>query len=256
MMDLQRANGWKRIAAWVLDIMLLCVLTVGVAYGFSAALGYDAHMQTVQEGYEKYSAQQGIDLNMDQETYDAMSDAEKADYQAKIAEVEKALNEDEAVKYAYNMCVSYSVLIITFSLLLATVLLEFVLPLILKNGQTVGKKCFSLGVVRVDGVKVSAVQMFARTVLGKYAVETMIPVYVIIMIYWGLMGIGGTIALLILLVIQIVCIAINRDRLAIHDRFAGTVVVDIASQKIFENTEELIAYTNRIHAERAKHQPY
>ena len=131
-----------------------------------------------------------------------MSDAEKADYQAKIAEVEKALNEDEAVKYAYNMCVSYSVLIITFSLLLATVLLEFVLPLILKNGQTVGKKCFSLGVVRVDGVKVSAVQMFARTVLGKYAVETMIPVYVIIMIYWGLMGIGGTIALLILLVIM------------------------------------------------------
>ncbi len=262
MMDLQRANGWKRIAAWVLDIMLLCVLTVGVAYGFSAALGYDAYMQTVQEGYEKYSLQYGVDLDMDQETYDAMSDAEKADYQAKIAEVEKALNEDEAVKYASDMCISYTVLIITFSILLATVLLEFVLPLILKNGQTVGKKCFSLGVVRIDGVKVNTMQMFTRTLLGKYTIERMIPVYVALMWIWAFLGqdasmaLAGSLLVILILIMQIICVAVGRNRAAIHDRLAGTVVVDIASQKIFENTEELIAYTNRIHAERAKHQPY
>ena len=35
---------------------------------------------------------------------------------------------------------------------------------------------------------------------------------------------------------------------------AGTVVIDISSQKIFENTEDLIAYTKRIHAEQVKRQ--
>ncbi len=253
-MELQRASGWKRIAAWVLDLMLLCVIAVGVAYALSAVLEYDVHQQTVQTAYEKYAQQYDIDLDMDQATYDAMSAEEQAEYDAKAEQIEKALNEDDEVKYAYNMVVSYSVLIITMSILLATVLLEFVLPLILKNGQTVGKKCFSLAVVRVDGVKVNAVQMFTRAVLGKFAVETMIPVYVVIMLYWGLMGFGGLIVLLLLLVIQIACIAVNRDRATIHDRFAGTVVVDMASQKIFESTEELIAYTNRIHAEQVKRQ--
>ena len=255
-MELQRASSWKRIAAWVLDIMLLCVLTVGVAFGLSALLDYDVHQQTVQTAYEYYAQQYGIDLDMDQATYDAMSEAEKAEYDEKAKKIEIALNADEDVKYAYNMVVSYSLLITTMSILLATVLLEFVVPLLLKNGQTIGKKCFSLGVCRVDGVKVTPLQLFARTVLGKFAVELMIPVYVVIMLYWGLMGIGGTAVLLILLIIQITCIAVNRDRLAIHDRFAGTVVIDISSQKIFESTDDLIAYTKRIHAEQAKRQDY
>lgn len=255
-MDLQRANSWKRIAAWALDVMLLCVITVGVAFGLSAVLGYDTHQQTVQTAYEQYAQEYGIDLNMDQAAYDALTEAERAEYDAKAQQIEKALNADEAVKYAYNMVVSLSVLIITMSILLANVLLEFVVPLLLKNGQTVGKKCFSLGVVRVDAVKVTPVQMFIRTVLGKFAIETMIPVYVLIMLYWGLMGIGGTIVVLLLLIIQIVCIAIDPDRLAIHDRFAGTVVIDLSSQKVFESVDDRVAYVERIHAEQAKRQDY
>ena len=137
---------------------------------------------------------------------------------------------------------------------LAYLVLEFAVPLLLKNGQTIGKKCFSIGIARIDGVKLTPVQLFVRTVLGKFAVETMIPVYVVLMLFWGIMGIGGTLVLLILLVIQIVCIAAGQNRLTIHDRLAGTVAVDITSQKIFESTEDLIAYTKRIHAEQAKRQ--
>jgi len=255
-MDLQRASSWKRIAAWILDIMLLCVLAVGAAFGLSALLGYDDYQQTVQAAYDSYAQQYGIDLDMDQATYDAMTQEEREDYDAAIKEIDAALNSDDDVRYAYNMVVNLSLLITTLGILLATLILEFAVPLLLKNGQTVGKKCFSLGVTRIDGVKVTPVQMFIRAVLGKFAVGTMIPVYVVLMLFWGTMGLGGTVVLLLLLIIQIVCIAAGQNRAAIHDRLAGTVVVDISSQKIFESTEDLIAYTKRIHAERAMRQDY
>ena len=69
-------------------------------------------------------------------------------------------------------------------------------------------------------------------------------------------GLGFPLVLLALLVAQVLCVALGQNRATIHDRLAGTVVVDIASQKIFETTEDLIAYTKRIHAERAKRQDY
>lgn len=253
-MDLQRASSWKRIAAWVLDLMLLCVLTVGAAFGLSEVLNYDSHYQTVQAAYDSYAKEYGIALDMDQATYDALTPEEKAQYDEAIKKVDAALNADEEVRYAYNMVINLSLVITTLGILLAYLVLEFAVPLLLKNGQTIGKKCFSIGVARIDGVKLTPVQLFVRTVLGKFAVETMIPVYVVLMLFWGIMGIGGTLVLLILLVIQIVCIAAGQNRLTIHDRLAGTVAVDITSQKIFESTEDLIAYTKRIHAEQVKRQ--
>lgn len=251
-MDLQRASSWKRIAAWVLDLMLLCVLAVGAAFGLSAALNYDTYDQMVLAAYDNYEKQYGVTFDIDQATYEAMTEEERLNYDAAY----DALIADEDAMYAYNMVMNLSLLITTLSVLIAYLVLEFIVPLLLKNGQTIGKKCFSLGVVRIDGVKVTPVQMFIRTVLGKFAVETMIPVYVLIMLFWGTMGLGGTIALLLLLVIQIVCIAISSNRATIHDRLAGTIAVDIASQKIFETTDDLIAYTKRVHAEQAKRQDY
>lgn len=255
-MDLQKANGWKRIAAWLLDIMLLAVLTVGVGLGLSTMLGYDGYQQTVQSAYEKYAKQYGIDMELDQDDIDAMSEAEKESYQAAVKEFDAAINADGEAVYAYNMLVNLSLVITTLGVLIAALLLEFIVPLLLKNGQTVGKKCFSLGVVRIDGVKVTPLQLFTRTVLGKFAIETMIPVYVVLMLFWGSAGLVGIIALLLVVIGQVICVAVNPARLTIHDRMSGTVVVDITSQKIFESTDDLIAYTKRIHAEQAKRQDY
>ena len=255
-MDLQRANTWKRIAAWVLDLMLLGVLAVGSAWGLAVALNYDGYAQTVQAAYDRYELQYGIELDMDQATYDAMTPEEQTAYQETLDKIEEALNADEEVKHAYNMVVNLLLLIVSSGILVATLVLELIILLILKNGQTIGKKCFSLCVVRIDGVKVNNMQMFARTVLGKYTIEKMIPVYIIIMLLWGTMGLTGTLMLLILLVTQIICVAVGQNRAAIHDRLAGTVVVDIASQQIFDSTEDRIAYIKQIHEDQARKQTY
>ena len=171
-----------------------------------------------------------------------------AAYQALIAD-------QDALRY-YNLVVNQSLLMVTFGLLAAILVLEFAVPLWLGNGQTVGKKIFSLGLIRTDGVRVNTMQLFARALLGKFTVETMIPVYISIMIFFGNMGLAGTVVLLAIGLTQVILLIATRNDSQIHDLVAGTVVVDIASQTVFRDTEELIAYTKRIHAERAARQKY
>lgn len=246
---------WKRIAAWILDAILTCVIAVGFAVILSAVLNYDAYFTAVEDGQTRYGEQYGV-LGVTQEAYDKMTEQEKADYEAACKKANEAIMADEALMDAYMMAMNLTLVIASASILLAVLALEFVVPLILKNGQTIGKKAFSLGVIRQDGVRATNLQMFIRALLGKYTIETMIPVYILLMFFWGAMDMTGTIVLFALAAAQLLCIGITRTNGAIHDKLAGTVVVDIASQKVFESTDALIAYTKRIHAERAQRQDY
>ena len=250
--DLQKAGIWKRMAAWLLDIILLATLAVAVAYLLSMVFGFDTASAKLDEQYAKYESQYGVTFDITQEAYEAMTAEEKAAYDRAY----EALIADDEVLYTYNLVINLTLLITSLGLLAATMLLEFAVPLLLKNGQTVGKKCFGLGLIRQDGVKMNTLQLFTRTLLGKYTIGTMIPVYVFMLMFWGDLGALGTVILGGLAIGQILCMGISQNNSAIHDLLAGTVVVDIASQQIFSSTEELLAYTKRIHAERAQRQEY
>lgn len=251
-MDLQKASVMKRVAAWLLDTILVCVLTVGFMVLLSAVFRYDSHYAALQDGYDRYEQQYGVTLQITQEQYDAMTEAQRENYDAAYS----ALIEDEEVVGTYNLVLSLSLVIATVSILLAVMTMEFVVPLILKNGQTVGKKAFSIGLMRVDGVRVTPLQLFVRSLLGKYTVETMIPVFILMMFFWNAMDMTGTVILAGLLVVELICVIVNPHNALIHDLMAGTVAVDISSQKIFGSTDELIEYTKRLAAERAKRQDY
>jgi len=251
-MDLQKASVMKRLAAWLLDTILVCVLTVGFMVILSAVLRYDHHYDILQAGYARYEQQYGVELEITPEAYEAMTEAQRENYDA----AHSAINEDEELVGTYNLVLSMSLVITTVSILLGVMVMEFVVPLFLKNGQTIGKKAFSIGLVRVDGVKVTTLQMFVRSLLGKYTVETMIPVYIVMMFLWDAMDITGTVVICGLALLQLVCIIVNPHNALIHDLMAGTVAVDISSQKIFQSTDELIEYTKRIAAERAQRQDY
>ena len=154
------------------------------------------------------------------------------------------------------MIVNLALLIATFGILITVLLLEFVVPLLLKNGQTLGKKIFGVALMRTDGVKVSSVQMFVRTVLGKFTIEIMIPVYVCIMIYLNTIGLVGMAVLGAVLVGQVLCLMMSKTGGLIHDVLSGTVAVDMASQQIFETPEDRVEYIKRLHAEEASRQEY
>ena len=247
--DLQKADVWKRVAAWLLDIMLVCVLAVGIGALLSFIMDYDGKMAQFETGYNQYIQRYEL---QDVDIYNPANEEEAE----RIRQAEEAMVSDTALLKLENQLRNMMLLIVTFSLFITLVLLEFVVPLLLKNGQTVGKKVFSMGLVRIDGVQVSGFQLFVRAVLGKFTVETMVPIYAVVMALSGTMGLTAVILLGGLVIGQVICIAATKCNCALHDQMAGTAVVDIASQKVFGSSQELIEYTKRIHAEEAKRKDY
>ena len=245
MLDLQRAGMWKRLSAALFDSIILFTVIVGMALLLSSVLDYDSHVSRMNELEQQYGDEFGVDLNITLEELKALSEEERQVYEA----ADEAYSQDPDVIYTYNMMLSMAMVIVTFAILLGYLLLEFLVPLLLKNGQTFGKKLFGIGVMRVDSVRLPSVLLFARTVLGKFTIGTMIPVYVIIMIVFGRLGMFGTVLIGALLLVQAILFFGTHAHTPIHDKLAGTVTVDLASQMIFDSPEALLEYKKRIHAE-------
>ncbi len=256
--DLQKASMWKRISAFLCDIILFAIVAVGFALLLSTLLGVDAQQEKMMTVCSQYVEEYGLNnfmtkeelegalsISMTEERYNTLTEEQKTTLQ----EASKALFADKDYLYAYGMVNQLILLVITFSILIALLLLEFVVPLLFKNGQTVGKKVFGVGVMRVDGVKVSPVILLVRALLGKYAVETMIPVFVLLSLLLGTASIVTLVLLLLLVVAQIALLIFTQANTPLHDMLAGTVTVDLASQLIFDSPEELLEYKKQLHAE-------
>lgn len=250
--DLQKASMWKRISAFLLDFILLGIAVAGMAALLSAVLGFDKHNTALNEAYAGYEAEYGIVFDITEEEYIQMSEAELQAWN----DAYNALIKDEEAMYSYNMVVNLTLVISTLAILSAYLVLEFAIPIKLGNGQTLGKKIFGVGVMRTDGIKVTPPLLFIRTILGKFTIETMIPVLIGVMIFFNMIGIVGILILGLILLLQIILMIVTNTNSCIHDVLAKTVTVELASQMIFENEQEMIAYKNKVHAENVARQTY
>lgn len=250
--DLQKADLWKRVSAGLFDFIILGIVAVAIAWCASQITGYDTYMNGLNACYERYEKEYGIDLDIiGTEDYYKLPDSEKAKYEA----ADKAFQVDKEVIYYHNMTTNLMLVIIVISVLIAYLLIEFVVPLIFKNGQTLGKKIFGIAVMRYDCVKVTPLIMFVRSILGKCTIEALAPILVIILFFTD----GGIFPLLFLaamVIAQIAFLFVTRERTLIHDILAHTAVVDFASQMIFETPEKLMEYKNKLQAEKAAKAPY
>ena len=168
----------------------------------------------------------------------------------------EALAADPEAGYAYTMLLNLTLVITTGGIFFATLIWDFVIPLCFGNGQTLGKKIFGIGLMRQDGVRVTGKEMFARAILGKYTIETMVPVLIILMIVSGSIGIVGPIVIGLILLLNVITMIATRTNSPIHDLLASTVTVDIGSQMIFDSRADLIAYKEKVHAEKVRNSTY
>ena len=251
MLDLQKATFSNRISAFLFDLIIFLVVVVGMSCIVNPLVGYDAKVAELEAIYDEYSERYGIDLELTQEEYDKMTQEEKDAHNAKVEEANKALNEDEEALELYYRIMVLFLFNITVSSLVSYLVLEFAIPLLLGNGQTLGKKIFGIGLMRADGVKITPMQLFVRSILGKYTLETMIPVFVAGMVVTQILGIVGIIVLLGIVVLEVVVYFKSGTGSLIHDLVAVTVCVDIKSQQIFNTEEELIEYKERMARENA-----
>lgn len=239
--DVQKANMLKRISAGILDFILLLVLSVGCAVIISLICDFDGHIKAYNGYIDQYQQEFGIDFSfVDSDDFKAMTEEEQTAYKEKCQQAYDALNANSAAVKEYGLVMSLTLVIITFGILIAYLILEFILPLIFKNGQTIGKKAFGIAVMHTNCVKINSVALFIRSILGKYVIETMIPVLICIMIYFGTIGFVAVIVLAGILILEIIVFFVSKNRSLIHDVLAKTVTVDLASQMIYATQEEAV----------------
>ena len=253
--ELQRAGMWKRISALILDFILLCIVATGFLFIISYVVGYDSANDTFTQRYNEYMKRYDyfektydVDFDITGEQYDALSEEVKERYKA--AE-EAIVNDEEANRLkqecdnSYRIVINLTVLMTSLGIFIACLLLEFVVPLLLKDGQTVGKKIFGLCVVNANAVRLRPTVLFVRAILGKYTIEIMVPVFIFLLIFFSDIGIVGLAVLGLILILQVAVYIGTQNNSAIHDLLAGTVVVEAASQRIFNTREEMLEYEKK-----------
>lgn len=252
MYSIEKASAWKRISAALFDAIILVITAVGIAFCLSSLFNYQSHYDRLEEIYTRIEAEYGVDFDITSEEYEEMTEEQKKQYVEKANEASKAINEDDEAKYVFETLFTLSLIILSFSILIAYLLLDMLIPVLLKNGQTIGKKLFGVAVIREDGVKVSPLLMFIRTLLGKYAIETMLPVLIIMMLFFGIPDPVGMIVIVALVMSQIIMFVFTKKRTVIHDRLSHTVCVDFATQMIFDSPEALAEYKVKLQAKIAE----
>lgn len=250
--DIQKASVYKRISALLFDVILIAIIAVGSAFALSAILRYDTHVAERQQLLDKYELEHGIEFDITSAEYEAMSEEQRTEYNDAYNDFASAPEVSNKDALIFNL----TLIITVFGILIALLIWEFIIPLKLGNGQTVGKKIFGIAVMRVDGVKISTLQLLVRSVLGKYTVETMIPVMLILMLFFGVMPIMCLTGIALIALLQVVFVLTSRLRTPIHDMISGTVAVDLASQLIFDSAEEMMEYKKRVHEEKARQAEY
>ncbi len=277
MFELKKIGIVKRASAWLLDAILLAVLATGFMFIISLVCNFNHH----QEVYAQYNAEWtefrkeyvGEVAEFYGFTYEE-TDEEGNNYTitkdgkpASLGDVMKALDDSKgeepetANSYAkyktltpaaivnaqFKLILSMLFMMISLGILLAYLVLEFILPIFLKNGKTIGKAVFGICIVRPNCVKVTSMALFVRTLLGKFAIETMFPVFLIYMFFFGGLGLLAVILLAAFLLMSIILLFATKNKTPIHDLLASTVVVDAKLQMIFESEDELIAKKSELH---------
>jgi len=250
--DLQKADMWKRISAALFDFTILCVVIMIFALLLSWVTGYDTYSKALEDIEKSYAEKYDIDLNLyGTEEYEKLSDEDKARYEL----ANKMFQQDEQAILLYQVKINLVIFMSIASVVLGYVVLEFIIPLIFKNGQTLGKKIFGIAVIRYDLVKITPLLLFVRSILGKCTVETLLPALVLVMSFTG----GGIFSLIIVIlyfIAQIAFFLFTRERTLVHDVMAQTVAVDMSSQMIFDSPEALLEYKQKLQAEKAARSDY
>ena len=235
--SLQKASMWKRISAFMFDFIVTIMFTMGFATVINVFCDYDQKAADLNAYYTKYEEFYGIYFDISEEDFNQLTTEQQGVYQ----EANKALQNDAGFQKASKNILTLMILMYCGGALIALLLWYFVIPLFFGYGRTMGKKIFGLAVIRTNCVKASTPVLFIRAVVGFYAIEIMAPLALLSM------GLVGMIAAGLVVVLQIFVMITTHTNSSIHDLLSDTVVVDFASQQIFDKQEDLLHFMQEEH---------
>ena len=149
------------------------------------------------------------------------------------------LTSQKFVSKAYdNWYMHYYTLPLVCSFSLSYLIFFFTLPMIFKNGETIGKLIFHLGIVNKLGYRLSRLQLIPRYL---FMIVIVVALYLFLGLNLWFLGIITFLALA-----SYALAIFTKEHKAIHDWIAGTIVIDKNHSEIFENATQEEQVKNRI----------
>ena len=219
---IQKASFFKRTLAFLFDLMIAFFLFTGIEYFvmhpiLNAAWSYDQ----LEDQYEGKLVEYGIghyDEKTNEFVYNEMPE-KGYDY--------TEFNKDEEAIKLQNKLSTLNLFSLTMDFMLSEFLVFCLVPLILKNGQTFGKKLLKLALVSTNEVRVAGWNVFARYAIGIFAFETMINMFFVSFFIIPLP-----------LIVSVIMALVSKKGMALHDHIGGTIVVDLNNTIILDTVDE------------------
>ena len=131
----------------------------------------------------------------------------------------------------YNKYALYGVTLpLVVAIIVTIVIFYFVIPLIFKNGETIGKKVMHVCLVNKLGYQYKRIQLLPRVLFPMLL--TIIIVFFAGFSIWAFVGVS------VVLLISFVFTIFTKDNKALHDYFAGTLVIDAKQSTWFKDINE------------------
>ena len=221
---LQKAPFFKRLLALMLDWMFIVILIFTCVMPMALVLKVGEYSENFDRYYTKYEKQYGVKFDLTEEQFNAMTEEELKLYE----EAYNALTSDEEANAAHDALFKRMLGSIELSILAAYLVMDVLFPLMLKNGQTLGKRVFGLAVLRSAGEPASMLTILSRTVIGKFTIQTAIPALVICSILMGSRDLFGILYVVVILAANVV-LMIKKNK-TLHDILADTMVVAVPTR--------------------------
>ena len=104
--DIQKASLWKRIAAGILDVILLVVLATGVCWALSAALDYSQWFERSEEIRAEYTQKFNLPEEFTQEYLDQLTPEEYA-FWLEVRNTHAAINGKAVKEYTEKQMLTW-----------------------------------------------------------------------------------------------------------------------------------------------------
>lgn len=225
-----QASLGKRFAAFLLDAILFVCLFTGALLVSSYAVGYQANYEQLEEKYIEH----GVFIKDDNNEY-VFCDTENKDCQ----DAWDAFNDDEEACAYYDKSIALSVAVITVASFTSLLVFEYIIPLIFKNGQTIGMKILKIGLIDKNGIKINHMQLFIRFLFGKFLISMILPIYGFIYMMFNFTGgLYGFILFAFINLMNILMFFTGKNHAAIPDAISNVYAVNIEETYIFDSIEE------------------
>ena len=168
----------------MLDTVALVFLLFAFILVTNPLFKMDAHSKKLNDYQTHYAQEYKVDLELAAKNPATLTEEEKAAYDAnneKYKAMNEAMAKDKAVQAANADVIIAFTGSFAVSVFFSTLVLQFFVPLLFKDGRTLGKRVFGLAVIRTNGVKISTPVLFIRSMVGTFAIETMFPIAILLM---------------------------------------------------------------------------